>query len=140
MPLERYLLIMHMFKISVCFDFTLVMICRITLIILLHLYPVISDTQASEIQKCKDLATLLYFVKTGLFPQKSCWIEVSISSSFWICIKISMCGEKCTLDGRITECPLKAGSIHRGLACICTQISYSTPKERCRYHNWDFKA
>ncbi len=40
---------------------------------------------------------IICFVKTVLFLQRSYWSE----SSFRICNKISMCGEKCTSDQRI---------------------------------------
>ncbi len=71
---------------------------------LIEYCTVISDARASEIKKCKDLP-ILFLSKPFCVCKSPIEVRLVEESSFRICNKISLCGEKCTLDQRISEYP-----------------------------------
>ncbi len=71
-PIDRYSLKKLMFSIPVGYDFTLAIYAVYIGLSMNYSSPLKTDVQALIIsQECK----YTYFVKTGLFLQKSCWIE-----------------------------------------------------------------
>ncbi len=94
-----------MLKIPVGYDFTLARYAgKHELYFSVENCTVISDARASK----KKMQRHVCFVKTVLFFYRRP-IEVRLiwESSFRICNKISMCGEKCTVYQRISEYPFK---------------------------------
>ena len=76
--------------------------CRITWIAFFSVYSTVtSNAQSSESQKCKRQS--IFSKLHGLFLQKSCWNGVRSGEFFLDMPKISLHGEKCTLDQRIPE-------------------------------------